>query len=274
MRPALPDSALGLFHEARQAHVVVPARSGPHVTPELFAWSEGRIWIAAAATTLKVKVLRRNPNAGLVVVAPGRTVTVSGPVQLFDALSPLSLAGSALALPAAARSILRYGVRNAPDLVAFAGDAVTGKLGWRIPPRRVLMAITPERGAYMENEAVVEAWGSWAAAAGDLAADVPAGGEPAIAGLTPSMGVPARWFAEEGRVWVPPSLLELSGVGPTFPLSVVTDEYGAPGPAAKAGTLLRGTGQVEDVEGGLLSFTAEREVEWDGVDTTARPAAS
>lgn len=274
MPPTVPDSALGLLHEARQAHVVVPSRGGPHVTPELFAWSEGRIWLAAASSTLKVRVLRRNPKAGLVIVAPGRTVTLSGPVQLFDALSPLSLVGSAFAIPSAVRSLLRYGVRNAPDLIAFAGDALTGKLGWRIPPRRVLIAITPERGAYLENDAVVEGWGSWAAAAGDLATAAPAGGVHAIAGLTPSMGVPARWFAEEGHLWVPPSLLELSEVGPTFPLSVVTDDYGAPGPAAKAGTLLRGTGQVEDVEGGLVTFTAEREVEWDGVDTSARPAAS
>ncbi len=47
--------------------------------------------------------------------------------------------------------------------------------------------------------------------------------------------------------------------------------YHRPGPAAKAGTLRRGTARPTG-RPGVLAVEAERVVEWDGIETTSRPA--
>ena len=62
-------------------------------------------------------------------------------------------------------------------------------------------------------------------------------------------------------------LAQLAGIsaGDVAAASVVTDDYRAPGPAAKTGTLLRGKGAVE-FDGALahIEMTVERETTWDG----------
>jgi hypothetical protein len=50
----------------------------------------------------------------------------------------------------------------------------------------------------------------------------------------------------------------------------VVDEYGAPGPAAKAGTLLRGTARLDP--SGRVEVEPERETEWQGVATRTKRA--
>jgi hypothetical protein len=51
----------------------------------------------------------------------------------------------------------------------------------------------------------------------------------------------------------------------------VVDEYSAPGPAAKHGTLLRGTGHIND-NSGFVDVEPDRLVEWDGVETMSAEA--
>src|SRR5690606_38202448 len=121
-------------------------------------------------------------------------------------------------------------------------------LGWRPPPPRTLFALAPEAAAVVENDAVTAGWGGWELVTGRRpapagAADVPAGGDPAVLALPGPAAVPARWFPDDGRVHVPDGLLDLLGVGDgEVELSVVVDAYTAPGPAAKTGVLVRGRG--------------------------------
>ena len=61
-------------------------------------------------------------------------------------------------------------------------------------------------------------------------------------------------------------LVGVAGLGAVLPaddefqMSVVTDDYSAPGPAAKTGTLVRGWGRREDGSGTVLRLDADRRV--------------
>ncbi len=271
MRTAvLPSEALGVLGEGRQAYVAVGSSRGPHVTPELYAWSDGAIWFAAAASTVKARVLRRDPRAGVVVSVPGRAVVLTGEVRALDPFRPLDLARQLGHLPASGRAITRYTTRNASDLLAFSGDLVSGKLGWRPPPRRVLFSLRPDRVVVVENDSVTGHHG-WDSAPVDAETDgeaVPVGGVRAVAGLPGPIALPGRWFPDRSQLHVAAQLTELLDLPTSFPVSVVVDDYAAPGPAAKRGTLVRGVGCFDRRDASVLRVDTERVTEWDGVETT------
>lgn len=269
----LPDGVLGTLAEGREAYVAVETANGPHVTPELYAWSGGRLWFAAAVSTLKAKVLPNRPRAGAVVTVAGRSVVLHGTVSVFDPRRPLDIARRASAWPRATRAITGYVLRNVPDLVAFARDAAIGRLGLRIPPPRALFALEPDRVLLVENDALVACLGAWpGSAAGALGAlddapDVPAGGTAAVAAFPGPVAVPARWFAPERRTHVAPALLGLLDLPESFDVAVVIDDYTAPGPAAKRGRLVRGRGSLAAGSPGYVDVDCDRAVEWEGVET-------
>jgi hypothetical protein len=254
----LSDDAVSVLAEGRQVYVAVASDNGPHVTPELYAWSRDRLWFAAATSTLKAKVLTRDRVAGAAVMAGGRAVVMHGDVEVFDPRDPASLLTRFTQLPDVVRALGGFTIRNAHDLMAFAGDAVTGKLGARLPPARMLFALTPSRVGVVGNDAV------------------PAGGQAAFVAVPGPVPLPARWFADERRAFVAPALLDAVGAGDEFPAGIVVDEYGAPGPAAKQGTLVRGTARRDGERPGWLDVDVERVTEWDGVatSTTRRRASS
>lgn len=271
MTSRVPESVRSVVEEGRQAYVTVASRRGPHATPELYAWSGDALWFAAASTTLKAKVLRKRPEVGAVVAVNGRSVLLGGDVALFDARRPGTLLTGATGLPELLLALTRFTVRNAPDLGAFAGDTARGRLGFRLPPPRVVFRLTPRRMALVINDAVTGKWGDWPApaAVGDTAeTTLPAGGAPAIVAVPGPLALPGRWFADEQRVHVSPAVLHLAGLNGEFPLGVVLDDYRAPGPAAKQGTLLRGSGRVVTGAPGFISVDLDHVVEWDGVETT------
>ena len=158
MTDRLPDELVSVLEEGRQLYVAVDARRGPHVTPELYAWSGDRIWFAAASTTLKAKVLARNPLVGALVGVPGSAALLSGHVTRLAAWRPVELLGRLPDLAAAPTALLRFTTRNAADLAAFGRDAVTGRLGWRPPPPRELFCLRPTRAAFVENGRVRARW--------------------------------------------------------------------------------------------------------------------
>ena len=263
------QSALG---EARQAFVAVATRTGPHVTPELYALADGRLWMASAAGTLKVRVLGRHPAASAVITAGGRTVVVSGEVEAFDAHNPSDVARAMRQGPSVVRALASFGLRNAADLAGFLGDTVRGKTG--VPSRRTLLALEPRRVALVDGGRLAGAWGDWP---GPRVVD-PAGtwtgeGVDAVVGWETAAGpvaLPARWDADGSVASIPPGLAELAGLTHEAPACVVSDEYGRPGPAAKSGVLLRGQGRRS---GGAVHLDTERVTAWDGVETSTVEAS-
>lgn len=263
----LPGRVVSALAEGRQAYVAVESKKGPHVTPELYTWSSGALWIAAASTTLKSRVLADHGYAAVVVRLAGRDVMMDGPVSVFDVRKPTEILCRLRHVPEAVAAGARFMLRNAQDLVAFAGDAVSGKIGLRFPPVRILFALRPHRVALIEGDAVVGAWGWDAEDAADGDLKVPAGNERCVAAFPGPVAVPCRWFPEERRIFIPPRLLALANPPLHSPIAFVVDEYRAPGPAAKWGRLHRGVGRGSS-EPGYVDVTSDKVVEWNGVDVT------
>lgn len=267
----MPDEVLSILAEGRQAYVAIETKNGPHVTPELYTWSDGALWVAAAATTLKARQLADGPaRAAVVVTASGRDVILYGSVDSFDVARPLDLIRRRTKIPKAVVAGARLATRNASDLLALATDIVMGKLGVRVPPRRVLFGLRPEAVAVAEGDVVI--WmQDWGGTRSDeehgIGAPTPAGGQPAVAGLPGPMALPCRWFADDQRIFIPPSLFALVETGPRFPIAVVVDQYTAPGPAAKWGFLRRGEGVLTG-DPGHVDFRVKETVEWNGVATS------
>lgn len=257
--------------EGRQAYLAVDSTGGPHVTPELYSWSDDRLWLAVASSTLKARVLRRRAVAGALVGVRDRAVVLQGRVDVIDPRRPQDWLRDVGSLPRTARALTRFATRNADDLVAFGGDLVTGRLGFRVPATRVLLRFTPSAAALVEGDAVVERSGAWASDERPGRSRVAgSAGSPVVIGLPGPVALPGRWHREAGQVHVLPGLLALADRGRQ--VGVVDDDYVAPGPAAKRGTLHRGTGRI-DRRAGVVRVQVDRAVDWDGVTTaTRRPA--
>lgn len=278
MQPSLDAAAVSVLEEGRQAYVAVASNRGPHVTPELYTWSDEALWFAAASTTVKAKVLRRDHMVAVVVPAGGRSVLIGGEVTTFDPRRPTGVLSRPRDMPAVARAMARYTARNASDLGAFVGDTARGRLGFHLPPVRVLYRVVPASVAVVENDALTGSWGAWPGADGDgEMTELPVGGESAVIAVPGPFALPGRWFPDEGRAYVPPqalALADLSGqfADHPFPASIVTDAYRAPGPAAKQGTLLRGDARLVAGTPGCLRFDPDRITEWDGIDMDTEEA--
>src|SRR4051812_36003357 len=162
MTLALAAPVRSTLEEGRQVYIAITSGAGPHVPPDLYAWSDDSLWFAMAVTTLKARVLADEPRAGVVVSVPGRSVMLAGSVTLYDPRRALGLARTAPDFPRTTRALTRFTIRNAPDLLAFVRDAATGRLGLRPPPLRVLARLAPARPAGVEGDAVVEGYGRWA----------------------------------------------------------------------------------------------------------------
>jgi hypothetical protein len=142
-----------------------------------------------------------------------------------------------------------------------------------VPPVRVLIRFDPTRAALISGPDLVEGYGAWSGVKPGPASTTtaPAGGAAAVVALPGPIPLPCRWFEDEGVAHLPSGARALVDVHGAFPVSVVVDEYCAPGPAAKEGTLLRGQGQFGR-RGRVIEIEPERVVTWDGVETASSPA--
>lgn len=253
---------------ARQAYVAVASKRGPHVTPQLYGLADGRLWFFAAATTLKAKVLRREPRVGVVVREGERAVVIGGRV---DALDPADIGSIVERFPhwrSTTGGVASFALRNAADLAGFVTDTVRRRTGTIPPPRRVLFSVSPERIAVVDRGEVALADGDWPGQASDGHGPT---GDAVVAWTTPRgpLALPAIWDGEAKTATIPPALTRLADLPPASAMSVVFDEYGRPGPAGKRGLLLRGDGRLETAGdgGAVIRFTADHGVRWRGVRT-------
>ncbi|HEU0132147.1 MAG TPA: pyridoxamine 5'-phosphate oxidase family protein [Mycobacteriales bacterium] len=253
--------------EGRQAHVAVTAKDGPHVTPELYAVAGDTLWFLVAATTLKARVIPKNDRIAALVRSAGRAVVLSGDAATYDVRSPHDVL-SAVKDPNVAKALSGFLLRNAGDLAAFAKDTLSGRLGRKLPPRRVLVRLRPTRAALLDGAAVTTALGDWPGPQPTDSAEPLAGSKDGVVGWQAPDGplaLPARLTAGDVAT-VPCALATLAALPSAGPACVVTDDYGRPGPAAKTGTLHRGTGSL--AADGRVTFEVSRTTTWDGVKTS------
>ena len=106
-----------VLKNASVAYLAVETKSGPHVTPLLFAVTPDRVWFGIGRGTLKARVLAKRPAVGVVVGGARGSIAIRGQATLLDRLplAPAELARAAFALPA-------YASGNALEMAAFARD--------------------------------------------------------------------------------------------------------------------------------------------------------
>jgi hypothetical protein len=259
----------GVLAEGRQAYVAVSAKDGPHVTPELYATAGDDLWFLVAATTLKARVVPANDRIAALVRAGGRSVVVAGPARTYDVRSPADI-GRAVTDATVAKALTGFLLRNAGDLAAFGRDALSGRLGRRVPPRRILIRLSPTRAALLDGPGLVSAAGDWPGPVDTAPAAALAGTGDAVVGWAGPDGpfaLPAR--TDGTRAHVPPALVALAALPAEAPACLVTDAYNDLGPAAKTGTLLRGRGRLSG--DGTATIEVDRTTTWDGIVTATTP---
>lgn len=269
-------AARSIVEQGRHLYVAVGAPAGPHVTPELYSAADGRLWFWSAHDTVKAKALREHPRASALVRVGDRSVIVSGRTERFDPRDVTALPRALRDPLAVGRATVRFGLRNAADLGAFATDLARGRLGRSLPPRRVLFGLRPTRLAVVDAGTVLLALGDWAHPAPVEGQPVTRGDRAAVLAWETDGGplaLPGRLDADGDRAWLAPALAGVAGLPSPARVAVVVDDYVAPGPAAKEGRLLRGTGTIG--EGGRVDLVPERETAWKGVaaSTTKRRSA-
>ena len=244
------DSIVRSILEAgRQAYVAVAAPAGPHVTPELYSVADGRLWFWTAHSTVKAKVLAEDHRVAAVVVGQGRAAVLWGHAERFDPKDLASLPRALRQPRTLGRATLRFGLRNAADLGAFATDFVSGRLGRSLPPRRVLFGITPEEAFVVDGPP-------------------PGGASDAVVAWETDHGpraFPCRIDREERRLWIRTEVPGLHDLPSPARVGVVRDDYVRPGPAAKEGRLLRGSATLQP--DGTVELVPERTTAWKGVAT-------
>ena len=256
---ALDPASRSLLAEGRQLYVGVLTTTGPHVTPELYSADDRDIWFLTAADTVKTRVIRRDPRVSAMVRVGSQALLLSGTVADYDVGAPMALLRQSRHAMAALAALTSYTVRNAVDLAAFARDLATGRLPSRLPPRRVLMRLRPDRSQLVDLGADLT---------GDL--DCAVGVETDDGALV----LPGRTDPEMSSASVPLAPVQRGDVPLETDVAgcLVVDDYRAPGPAAKRGQLVRGQVRLA-VEGGRcqVDVSPERDTVWVGAETsTAR----
>lgn len=272
--------------------MAVRSRSGPHVTPELFGVSGGRIICLTAASTLKVGRARRDRFAGIAARSAVGSFTA---VAHVDVLDPIDLMGSLRAPRSALSSpvdVTRFVRDNVAELTGAAVDALWGRLG--VPPaRRVVLALQVVAAARLGADGVVGAdgWGSLGAAPMDDITPrmVDAGNHRSpcldvlpdrLRGIVvpgdvvlgwsrrdgAPLALPGRWDGDS--VIVPRRVFEASGARPTSPAGVTFDAWSGLGPSGKQGVMLRGSGRARARSGTVrVRLAIDRATHWDGIET-------
>jgi hypothetical protein len=230
-----------VFDGAAQVYLAVRTRSGPNVTPELFTLSDGRLLCLTSVATLKAKLLRKDPVVGIAARTDGCSVAAVGTVEVLDLPSPVDVG--------------RFLRDNAAEMAGAAVDALAGRLGRPLPPRRVALAITPADP--VTGPATGDAVLGWTRADG-----------------TP-LALPAEWDDDRKEATVPAALFTATGAAPSSAACVTLDSWTNYGPTGKQGVMLRGTGQAEiDGETAVLRFELDRSTSWHGVTIGTDPLPS
>jgi hypothetical protein len=226
------------FGGAEQVYLSIRTRSGPNVTPELFTVDGERLLCMTSVATLKSKLLRKDPVVGLAARIGETAVVATGRVEVQDVASPVGVA--------------RFVQDNLAEMAGAAVDAVTGRLGRPLPPRRVALVVTIDEVR---------------------TTDVPG---DAVAGWTRPDGhplaLPATWDPNTEIATLPAEVFRASGAADESAACVTLDSWTNYGPTGKQGVMLRGRGRAEiDGDEARLRYTLERMTSWDGVRTGTEP---
>ncbi|HEX8098897.1 MAG TPA: pyridoxamine 5'-phosphate oxidase family protein [Actinomycetota bacterium] len=164
MTSEIPVSARECLDSAVLCYLSVPTSKGPHLTPVVFVFDGGRLWLTTSRRSLKARAWKRNRRVAGLIEGGDRAVTFRGSVRLYDALDPFSWPSAALGAPRLMRAAARFTSKNARFFAGYAVDASRVPFAWS-PPGRVFAAIEMDGGRVLDQSAgaVVDEWGNWPA---------------------------------------------------------------------------------------------------------------
>lgn len=248
-------------------HIASSTRSGPHVTPMVFAVAGGRIWVTTSRGSVKARAWRIDPRvAGMVRADEATVVVFTGSVTTYDLLDPQSWSRSVRESPLIGVAAARFTAKNARFFAGYAVDAHRVPLAWT-PPGRVFAELRIERSAVLDDGRV-SAWGEW----GDRVIGIerfrasrtggaPLGGLPAavrdrlgesgtgVLALQTDDGpvaLPARWAVEGSALYavLEAETLELAEPTTGVAVSLEIDRASWWRARAMVGAMVRGDGEV------------------------------
>ena len=150
----LADEPLSSILDAGElAYVAVTSKSGPMVTPVLYAARDDRIWMVMPRSSAKIAAIGRDALVGVTVATPTATAVLQGEARVVDPLDPASLVSSlreTLLSPRAAGSYVAGNLKHLPDLVG------SGSL-----TPRAMTALRPVRALVVRGTGDVWSAGDW-----------------------------------------------------------------------------------------------------------------
>ena len=285
---AIPPSARRALNDGALCYLAAGTSLGPHLTPVVYAFDSGAVWVTTSRSSVKARAWRRDRSAAGLVRAGDLAVSFRGSVRAFDAFDPATWAGAAAATPALVGATTRFALRNARFFAGYAVDASRVPFAWS-PPGRVFVRVSLEDGAVLDlsSGSLVETWGGLARAAPttfraafrpagrarSLDLRVPAGvrravgaegdGALALAGRDGIVVLPAAWRrrGSEGgyEATLPVAFAEIGGAPPRVPAALVVDRLDAWRAAAMRGMMLRGDAELFDPDRVARGVRALRE---------------
>jgi len=270
----IPEAARRALDEGTLCYLAAETSRGPHLTPVVFAFESGAVWVTTSRGSVKARAWRRDPSAAGLVRAGGVAVTFRGAARSYDVFDPSTWAGAAAAGPSLIGATMRFGLRNARFFAGYAVDASKVPFAWS-PPGRVFVRVSLDGGAVLDlaTGTTVATWGGWdegpgqapspasyhpPARARSLDLRVPAEvrravgsageGAVALAGDAGTVVLPVRWRRRpsEGayEATLPSPFAALTRAPARAPAALVVDRLDVWRAAAMRGMMLRGTAQL------------------------------
>jgi hypothetical protein len=271
-------------------HVAARTRSGPHVTPMVYAVAGDRLWVTTSRGSTKARAWRTDDRVAGLVRGRDDAFAFAGRVATHDVLDPATWFRSAVEAPLVTLASARFATRNARFFAGYAVDANHVPLAWT-PPGRVFAELRFERWALLRAGLVEDTMGEWpfgevattsrrrgasgshpfADAPGDVAAAIGRAGDGALAldGSAGPVVLPARW-ALDGRgvtASLGAAVLALAGSRSGAPAALEIDRASTWRARDMIGAMIRGRAEVRSATaraGVEVAVVPERVVWWRG----------
>ena len=253
-----------VLEEAPFCAVATSTPNGPHLTPLVFAYSGGRIWLTTSRGSVKTRAWKEDPAVAGLIRHGELAVTFTGTVKTYDALDRGTWGAAVTGATSIARAMAGFSKKNARFFAGYAFDARQVPLAWT-PPGRVFVGIDLERTALLDDEGVQEGRGRWGGEAAshptfrrsskgphplmnlpdEIRAELGSSGEAllAISGARGPVVLPARWLADEHALYaaLPSESLALAGAAPDAPVALTIDKASEWRARDMVGAMVQGT---------------------------------
>jgi len=164
---SIPGDLEHVLERGSLCHVATSTRFGPHVTPMVYAFSGGRVWVTTARGSVKAGTWRHDDRVAGLVQDGATALSFTGRVRTFDALDPETWGRALREGPTLAVATARFTMKNARFFAGYAVDARHVPLAWT-PPGRVFAELSIERAALIEDGSVIGSLGAWPGTAPSL----------------------------------------------------------------------------------------------------------